>query len=331
MSLQMSELIDEVGDLWDITLDIVGFYHECCYNCQPREDGEYVWLSEQYVLGDVLEEILSGVCRVNRHELSTRISYDTLEQALTEKPFVCPNCGTDHTEPGNEIGGEWLVAQGHQTESATYLLTRTYWPYLTHYTKVDRQYPSGLERLCAILDSGVIRGTHATIEGSIPAVCFTECSPLEILEMLKVMQAPVEELPYRQRVIEWRRSKHGIAIKREAIIQYGARPVIHGENSFKAKLSDDELWRFKIFDPNVQHEDWTFEREFRVPNKVELNALDSTDIVLIVENKAEQFELLAKRDVPIYAILPFDFVYSSDSPYPHRSDRQRTKDAERFL
>lgn len=327
----MSELIDEIDDLWDITLDLVRFYHECCYNCQPRDDGEYFWLSKQYILGEVLEEILSEVCTVNGHKLLTRINYDTLEKALEEKPFVCPNCGTDHTEPSNQIGGEWLVAQGHETESATYLLTKTYWPYLTHYTKEDRQYPSGFNRLSAIIDSGVIHGTSTTIEGSIPAVCFTECSPLEILEMLKVMQAPVEDLPYEHRGIEWRRSKHGIAIKREALIQYGARPVIHGENSFKARLSNDELWRFKIFDPSVQHDDWTFEREFRVPKKVELNALDSLDIVLIVENRAEQFELLAKRDVPIYAILPFDFVYSSEDPYPHRSQRQQIKDAQRFL
>lgn len=327
----MSELIDEVGDLWDIALDVGSFYHECCYNCQPRDDGEYVWLSEQYILEDVLEDILPGVCRINGHELSTSISYDTLEEALREKPFICPNCGTEHEEPGNEIGGEWLATQGHQTQSATYLLTRTYWPYLTHYTKVDEQYSSGLKRLCTIIDNAVIHGTSNMINGNIPAVCFTECSPLEILEMLKVMQADIEDLPYRQRAIEWRRSKHGIAIKREAIIRYGARPVIHGEDSFKSKLQNNDLWRFKIFDPNGRHEDWTFEREFRVPNKVELDALDSTDIVLIVENKAEQFELLARRDVPFYAIMPFDFVYSSDNPYPHRSKRQQTKDAERFL
>ncbi len=327
----MSGLIDEVGNLWDITLDIVSFYHECYYNCQPRDDGEYVWLSKKYVLADILEDILMGVCEVNGHELLTEINYHTLERALNEEAFICPNCGTDHTEPGNEIGGEWLTLQGENTESATYLITRTFWPYLTHYTKVDETYGSGFERLCSIVQDGVIRGTSKMVGGNRPAVCLTECSPLEIMEMLKVMQLPMDDLPYRQRGIEWNRSKHGIAIKRDALVEYGARPVIHGENVIRTKIGQDELWRFKLFDPNIGHQDWTFEREFRVPDEIKLADLESTDIVLIVENKVEQFTLLAKRDVPIYAILPFDFVYSSDNPYPHRSDRQRKKDADRFL
>jgi hypothetical protein len=328
---KMSELIDEVDDLWDITLDIARFYHECCYNCQPREDGEYVWLSHRHDLGDVLEDILMRVCEVNGHTLQTEITYSTLEDALRENPFVCPNCGTDHTEPSNEIGDEWLRLQGQNTESATYLVTRTFWPYFTHYTKIDEHYRSGLERLTAILADGVIHGTLRTIEGSRPAVCLTECSPLEIMEMLNVMRLSIDELPYGRREIEWNRSKHGIAIKRDSLIQYGARPVIHAESTIRTRLGEEELWRFQLFDPNVGHQDWTFEREFRVPNEIRLADLESTDIVLIVENRAEQFTLLAKRDVPIYAILPFDYVYSSDDPYPHRSDRQKNKDAERFL
>lgn len=327
----MSELIDEVDDLWNITLDIVGFYHECCYNCQPREDGEYVWLSNQYYLGDVIEDVLTGVCAENGHELSTSLDSQTLDEALGERPFICPNCGTDHSEQGNVIGGEWLLAQGHETNSATYLLTREFWPYLTHYTKVDERFPSGLERLVAIISSGSINGTTNMIEGNIPAACFTECSPLEILELLKITQTPTADLPYENRASEWKRSKHGIAIKRDSLIHHGARPVLHGDNAFKAKLSDDELWKFKMFDPDLPHEDWTFEREFRVANRVELDSLESEDIVLIVENKAEQFKLLARRDVPIYSILPFDYIYSTDSPYPHLSDRQRAKSAKRFL
>jgi len=328
----MSRLIDEIGDLWAITLDLVGFYHECCYNCQPREDGDYVWLSERYDLGDVLQDILTGVCEVNGHELSIEPEWDVFEEALNEQPFVCPNCGTEHTEPGNEIGGEWLVARGHKTDSATYLLTRSYWPYLTHYTKVDERYSDGLQRLLAIVDEGVIRGTLNMLEGNTPAVCFTECSPLEILQMLHVMRLDPDELPYRQRGFEWTRSRHGIAIKRDTLIENGAYPVIYGDETIKARLGQDELWRFKLFAPTLLKNDWTFEREFRVPRNINLADIENpSDIILIVENTVEQFNLLARRDVPIYAIMPFDFVYSSDSPYPHRSERQKWKGAERYL
>lgn len=327
----MSELINEIGDLWDISLDILGFYHGCCYNCQPREDGEYVWLTDKYILGDKLKSIVVEVCEINNHELITEINYRTLEDSLQEKPFVCPNCGTRHFDIGNEIGGEWLTSRGEDTSTATYLLTRTYWPYLTHYTRTDEQYPNGLERLCSIINDGVIRGTSNMIEGNRPAVCFTECSPLEIYEMLRVMGLENNELLYRRRGFEWQRSKHGIAIKRNALIEYGARPVLHGEATIREKLGEDELWRFKMFDPDITQSDWTFEREFRVIEVVRLDSLDPLDIIMLVENRAEQFRLLAKRDVPMYAIVPFDYVYSSDNPNAHLSDRQRRKQLDRFM
>jgi hypothetical protein len=169
------------------------------------------------------------------------------------------------------------------------------------------------------------------IEGSRPAVCFTECSPLEIYEMLRVMELESDELPHRRRGFEWQRSKHGIAIKRAALIEYGARPVLHGDATIREKLGEDELWRFKMFDPDIAQSDWTFEREFRVPDAIRLGSFDPLDIILLVENRAEQFRLLAKRDLPMYAIVPFDYVYSADDPNAHLSYRQRNKQAERFL
>lgn len=327
----MSELTDEIGDLFDISLDVLGFYHECCYNCQPRDSGEYVWITDKYHLGDELENIVVEVCEINNHELKTEINYQTLEESLQEKPFTCPNCGTDHFDIGNEIGGDWITLKGEDTSSATYLLTRTYWPYLTHYTKTDEQYPNGLERLCAIINDGVIRGTSNMIEGNRPAVCFSECSPIEIYEMLRIMRLENDELPHRRRGFEWRRSKHGIAIKRNALIEYGARPVLHGEAAIREKLGEDELWRFKIFDHRINQSDWTFEREFRVAEDVRLDSFDPLDVILIVENSEEQFRLLAKRDVPMYAIVPFDYVYSADNPNAHLSGRQKNKQLERFM
>jgi hypothetical protein len=327
----MSDLIEEIGDLWGISLGLVRFYHECCYNCQPRDDGEYVWLSDPSVLCEVLQDVVPSVCEANDHDLVTELCSAVLEESLHEMPFVCPNCGTDHVNVGNHIGGEWLVRQGEDTDRATYLLTRTFWPYLTHYTKTSEQYPNGLERLMAIVNDGVVRGTTIMVEGDRPAACFTECSPLEIHQMLEVMKRDVDDLPYGERAFEWSRSKHGVAVNRKSLVEYGGRPVIHGEASIRSSLGPDELWRFKLFDPGTELFDWTFEREFRVPDAFGLGDVDPRDIILIVENRAEQFQLLARRDGPTYAILPFDFVYSSEDPYPHLSDRQRRRQAERYL
>lgn len=318
----MSELIGDLGDLWDIVLDILGYYHRCCINCQPWESGEPVWLSEQYCLGEEIENTVDIVCETNDHELSSDLDISTIEAALREKPFECPNCGTSHNEYIANIGGYWLTLRGEETSTATYLLTRTYWPYLTHYTKTDRDYNNGLDRLLAIINSGIIRGSLNGLSGNHPAACFTECSPIEINEMLEMMESDIVTLPGRNRGFEWRRSKHGIAIRREALVSYGARPVIHGDSSLHDRLDEDELWKFKEFKINS---DWTFEREFRVPHSVDLSRISPEDIIIIVKDTGEQFKLLAKRDIPIYAIIPFDYVYSKEDPRPRLSNRQKEK------
>ncbi len=56
----MSDLLEEIGDLWEIVLDLLTFYHECCITCQPYEGGEAVWLSEEHDLPEVLQELVAS-------------------------------------------------------------------------------------------------------------------------------------------------------------------------------------------------------------------------------------------------------------------------------
>jgi hypothetical protein len=118
-----------MGDLWEIVLDLLTFYHECCYNCQPRDSGEYVWLSEEHELLDVLQDIVEGVCHANNKRLPRYLDANVVAKAFDECPTSCDNCGTEW-DSDTPIGGEWLVCRGEETKRANYVLTKAYWPYL---------------------------------------------------------------------------------------------------------------------------------------------------------------------------------------------------------
>lgn len=82
----MARLLDDLGDLWEIVLDLLTFYHECCYNCQPRDDGDFVWLSEEHDIQDVLQEFVEGVCNANDVPVPTYLDSDAVAEAIDESP-----------------------------------------------------------------------------------------------------------------------------------------------------------------------------------------------------------------------------------------------------
>lgn len=311
----MAQLLDDLGDLWDIVLDLLTFYHECCIYCQPYEDGEPVWLSEEESIPEVVQELVIGVCEANGHPVPEDINDDLVAEAFDESPRSCRNCGAqwDSLTP---IGGEWLVARGHDTPEATYLLTKAYWSYLTHYTK-PTQESSGLDVLLRIVWDRRIRASNRMVAGRHSVVAFTECSPLEILELLKAEGNPDPAEGFR-----WRRSKHGIAITRETLCAIGALPVIHGDQPIYDCLPHDQRFRFVRFDRRHAFSDWTFEREFRVEGDVDLTQLKPNDVILIVESRAEMFRILAQRKVVPFPVMPFDYVFSTDAPNARMTERQ---------
>lgn len=157
----MSRLLDHMKEHWEIVFDLLTFYHECCYNCQPRDDGEYFWLSGKHDILEVLQEIVSGVCLANNKRVPKYLDDDTVAEAFDECPTACDNCGTQW---GSDtlIGGEWLVCRGEKTEHANYLLTKSHWNFLTHYTS-PAVGKSGLETLLDIVRDKKIRGSERMI------------------------------------------------------------------------------------------------------------------------------------------------------------------------
>ena len=328
----MGRVRDALGELWDVVLGLIPFYHECCYNCQPWEGGP-VWLSEQYEIDEVFNETVHDVCELHSVNLGFELEYggtDTIE-ALREAEMRCPNCGTDW-ESSIEIGGEWLVRRGERTDLATFLLTKDYWPYLTHFTK-PTGHSTGLEVALKIIADRRIKSSKRNIKGGKEVVCFTECSPLEIHCLMKqgIQENGMrpfeimEPLGYGDERFEWKRSPHGIALRRTAALKAGALPVIHGDNIIWQCLPETHKFRFQPFDRTTRYSDWTYEREFRFAGDVNLTQFVPEDVLLIVGNRKEHFSVLAQVDVPPCPVIPFDFVFSSDCPYPRRTNRQKAQ------
>jgi len=162
-----------------------------------------------------------------------------------------------------------------------------------------------------------IQGSAQLVRGGIPVVSMTECSPLEVRALLKHQSEQEHGEPFK-----WGRSRHGVAVRRNAAIaRGGAMPVLAGDAALWASLSPANRFRFVRWEP--PRVDWTFEREFRVLGNLDLQLFQPTDVVLIVENRHERFRLLAQRDVTPFPVMPFDYVFSTDDPYPRRTKRQQ--------
>jgi hypothetical protein len=94
-----------------------------------------------------------------------------------------------------------------------------------------------------------------------PAVCFSE------MPIGHYLQAIMADSRYSNR-------KFGIAIRKQVLYQYGARPVLYGDELFKARLAREYKYLFCHFDyhaPNRGWIDWTHEREWRVQPNQDMN------------------------------------------------------------
>lgn len=316
-----TRLLDEMGDLWEVVLDLLTFFHECCVACQPWDEGP-VWLSERHDISEALQEIVIEVSEVNGLALKTEVDSDSVSQAFDQKPTSCPNCGCEW-DSSMEIGGSWLVLDGEDTSKATYILTRKFWPYLTHFTKKTEK-ETAIELLQKIVKEGLIRGSNKLITGSYFVVAFTECSPLEILELIKASnRRNYSGIAQPHVPVQWNRSGYGVAIKRQTVTQGLALPVIHGDVSIYNSLPVDQKFRYVRWTPSGAWSDWTFEREYRVNGDVNLNKFSPYDVAIVVPDRSNRFSLLARKEVFPFPVIALDYVYSSDAPSPKITRRQR--------
>jgi hypothetical protein len=152
---------------------------------------------------------------------------------------------------------------------------------LTHLTKPicdtkglseDKINELATKNLIKILHEGEIKGSTTEkgfIKGSIPAVCFQD------VPIYGLVQNVEHELQRRRNNPNerYRYCGVGMAFNKRYIFERGGRPVIYEQTKIAEEiLPEKEYWRIVNLDIGMGKEhliDWTHEREWRLPNKLE--------------------------------------------------------------
>jgi hypothetical protein len=326
----MSELSEVLGDGWDVVRDLVFHDYGKCYNCQPYDGGEPVWIVPSTRLVDAATEVVDLAADVNGISLPDGWE-ELVAKAIDDDDdgWHCDDCGTELTAD-DEIG-ENVFDEGADPAKATHLLTQAHWPFLTHYVGGDTA-DAARARFESVLSDRVLRASTKFITGSHEVVCLTECSPPEIRELLRVSHAVEDSFDERARwsqlgheKMRWARSTWGFAFNRPALVAAGARPALHGDEALYAALPASEKFRFVRFEHAPRFADWTFEREFRFPGDIPLDGLLAGKMFLVVPDRRERMRLLARIDVPPWPVMPFDLPLGPNDPVPRPTGRQSAR------
>jgi hypothetical protein len=134
---------------------------------------------------------------------------------------------------------------------------------------------TAFDTLYRILEEKLVRGSSRLTRGSRPVVSLTECMPSEISAVVK----------WRPGLIRWSFEPYGIAVRKDAISELGARPVVYGTEEVLRKMPEDEKYLFQI--RKSDQKDWTAEKEWRLPGDLLLTWIRHEDLVVIVPDPEE--------------------------------------------
>jgi hypothetical protein len=169
---------------------------------------------------------------------------------------------------------------------------------LTHFT---RRSASGdaMDSLVAILRAGKIRGSARMVRTKRPVVCLFDAPFCELNRLL---------IPNNRRRYE----PFGIAIDKRYAFTRGARPVIYLTWPEARQILDErELWRVVAIDlEQSPPHDWTFEREWRIAEELQLPEQGS---VALVETWRDVDDLYERFDgtPPCAGIIPLRELFGS--------------------
>lgn len=169
---------------------------------------------------------------------------------------------------------------------------------LVHLTK-ERGTTKPFDVLKEILASGELQGSghEGYVKGSRKAVCLSE---IPLSSVYQFASAPEVKDDARYRF-------YGLAFSKKAVFDAGGRPVIYLPDKEADWLPDDQKWRHVRFEHSKV--DWTFEREWRVPDRLLLKRVPG--IYVLVWGASEAKEILS-FDFPlkekIRGVLPMEHL-----------------------
>lgn len=148
------------------------------------------------------------------------------------------------------------------------------------------------EVLKSILSERAIRGSgnDGFVRGSTPAVCLSEI-PLSQVHLL---------------VSDRRYSHYGIAISKKAAFAVGGRPVIYLPPEEAEWIPPEQLWRLVRFE--FGKVDFTHEREWRIPEKLDLTALPGFYLLVWDTLEAKEVETICSGLTTLRGVLPMQHL-----------------------
>jgi hypothetical protein len=134
-----------------------------------------------------------------------------------------------------------------------------------------------LTSLIRILTSGRLQANRDLIRGGEPMVCWT-AQPVSHLSELRT---------YRKHLARWDFEPFGIAVKRDRLIQLGARQVRYGTADEFPMLADNDRSFFQLAASEIggQTVDWTREQEWRLTGDLQLAKLAIDDALVFVPDQ----------------------------------------------
>jgi hypothetical protein len=175
------------------------------------------------------------------------------------------------------------------------------WPSTTMLTHFTRRTAAGdaLDNLAAILRARTIQGSSRMVRTRRAVVCLFDAPLAELNRLL---------LPVNRRRYE----PFGIALDKRYAFGMGARPVIYLPwHEASEMLADEEWWRVVAI--GLDHNpplDWTFEREWRVPDQIPLPARGAVALVETWRDVDELYDRFGGAP-PCDGIIPLKDLFGS--------------------
>ena len=164
---------------------------------------------------------------------------------------------------------------------------------LVHLTK-EQGSVDGEDVMLKILNDNVINGSgrNGFIVGNTKAACFQD------VPLTAVCQNCWYEQKYREKNTKTkvRYEPIGFLVEKTHVYRQGGRPVIYDKTDIaKTYLPTNEYWKIVNFDLDSDENiiDWTHEREWRVPDKFQL---DLKTTVLLFANDGDVRKFIEKCD-----------------------------------
>ena len=145
---------------------------------------------------------------------------------------------------------------------------------------LDRQGAdhSAWATLCRIVSQQRLVASSDVIRGKTPVVCLSECSAREL----------VQRRTFRSHRGKWDYEPFGICIRRDWLIDHGAKPVIYLAREDWSNVKPEQAWHYQTETTADKTVNWSHEREWRFGGDLDLSRIpaDSAFVFVPDENAA---------------------------------------------